>query len=103
MTPKSLYLGYTETYDSAFGLEAGTCQILKQRRDASDAPPKKVLQSLVVKGKRKYGGSVTTEVDEDKRLRLKKEGKRRRSRHYKQCKAFKNYIELHDLNRKMGE
>ena len=85
---------------------ASTCEglgkLLEKRREFSDASPKKIVQSLVVKRKRKYGGGVTTQLDEERKLRLKKGGKQRRNREYKQFKALKNYIELHELNRKIG-
>ena len=83
-------------------LESGTSKVPENKGDTCSVSPKRIVQSLAVKGNRKFGGRITTQFDEERRLALKKEGKRRRNREYKQRKAIKNYIAPHDINRKIG-
>ena len=83
-------------------LESGTSKVPETKGDTCSASPKRIVQSPAVRGNKRFKGRTTTQFDEEKRLVLKKEGKRRRNREYKQRKAIKNYIALHDINRRIG-
>ena len=80
-------------------LKSGTSKV-PDRQDVGES--QRIVQSLVVSGNKKIGGRVTTAMDEERRLALRKEGKRRRNREYKQRKAIKNFLEVPDLNRRIG-
>ena len=72
------------------------------KNNVPEPESKRIIQSLIVSGNKKYGGRITTDIDEERRLALRKEGKRRRNREYKQRKALKNFLKVHDNNRRIG-
>ena len=104
-TSTSLQTSTGKVLDKAFDMNTFKKDITNLKSATNNVPEpesKRIIQSLIVSGNKKYGGRITTDIDEERRLALRKEGKRRRNREYKQRKALKNFLQVHDNNRRIG-